>query len=156
MNRDGQLNAADSLLLQKRLLRAWLGIGTTTVANGAASRLERRTGWPHTALAVMAVDWLQSLIPVAQAVPANHGVLYYVHNDPLGTPQALTDEAGIVVWRAQYDPFGKATVDEDPDGDGNSVTFNVRFPGQYQDNETGLYYNANRYYDPNTRRYINQ
>jgi RHS repeat-associated protein len=66
----------------------------------------------------------------------------------------MTDEAGSVVWRATYDPFGDATVDEDPDGDGTMVTLNVRFPGQYYDNETGLHYNYFRYYDPETGRYI--
>jgi RHS repeat-associated protein len=76
-----------------------------------------------------------------------------VHNDPLGTPQALTNEAGTVVWRADYDPFGKVTPNEDPDGDGNTVTFNVRLPGQYYDQETGLHYNYFRYYDPGTGRY---
>jgi len=32
---------------------------------------------------------------------------------------------------------------------------NLRFQGQYEDVETGLYYNLNRYYDPQTGRYIN-
>jgi len=77
-----------------------------------------------------------------------------VHNDPLGTPQALTDENGKKVWTAQYDPFGKATVNEDPDGDGNAFTFNVRMPGQYYDQETGLHYNYFRYYDPSIGRYL--
>jgi len=97
------------------------------------------------------LDWL--ITPV-QAVPGNNGVLLYVHNDPLGTPQVLTDESGTTVWTASYDPFGKATVNEDPDGDGNAVTLNVRFPGQYYDKETGLHYNYFRYYDPDTGRYL--
>lgn len=80
--------------------------------------------------------------------------LYYVHNDRLGTPKALTDEAGATVWSATHDPFGEATVNEDPDGDGIAVTFNLRFPGQYYDGETGLHYNYYRYYDPSTGRYI--
>ena len=80
--------------------------------------------------------------------------LYYIHNDHLGTPQVLTDENGQVVWRAVYNPFGSATVNEDVDGDGNRVTFNKRFPGQYYDQETGLHYNYFRYYDPQTGRYI--
>jgi RHS repeat-associated protein len=32
---------------------------------------------------------------------------------------------------------------------------NIRFPGQYYDQETGLHYNYFRYYDPSTGRYIN-
>ena len=80
--------------------------------------------------------------------------IYYVHSDHLGTPHALSDEAGIKVWSAVYDPFGKATVDEDPDGNGTAVTFNLRFPGQYFDAETGLHYNYFRYYDPTTGRYL--
>jgi RHS repeat-associated protein len=154
MNRDGQLNAADILLLQKRLLQAWLGIGITPEAQVAGGDLFYRSTNRHSDLTAVAVDWLESLIPPARAVPANHGVLFYVHNDPLGTPQALTDEAGAVIWRAEYDPFGKATVDEDPDGDGSGVTLNVRFPGQYYDQETGLHYNYFRYYDPQAGRYL--
>ena len=80
--------------------------------------------------------------------------LYYIHNDHLGTPKALTDEAGDMVWSATHDPFGMAVVDEDPDGDGIDVVFNVRFPGQYYDQETGLHYNYFRYYDPSTGRYL--
>ena len=44
--------------------------------------------------------------------------------------------------------------DEDPDNDGQSVTVNLRFPGQYYDAETGLYYNWHRYYEPSTGRYV--
>jgi RHS repeat-associated protein len=54
-----------------------------------------------------------------------------------------------VVWEAIYKPFGEAEVNEH-----SSVTNNFRFPGQYYDQETGLYYNFNRYYDPRTGRYI--
>jgi len=87
------------------------------------------------------------------AVIKNSG-LYYIHNDHLGTPQTMTNTAGAVVWRATYDPFGAATVDEDVDGDGQKVTLNLRFPGQYFDKETGLLYNYFRTYDPATGRYI--
>jgi len=90
----------------------------------------------------------------AHALPPGSGKLYYVHNDATGTPQALTDEAGNVVWTAETDPFGGAKVNEDPDGDGQLLTFNIRSPGQYFDQETGLHYNYFRYYDPQTGRYL--
>jgi RHS repeat-associated protein len=80
--------------------------------------------------------------------------VYYVHNDHLGTPQAMSDDTGETVWHSTYDPFGKATVNEDVDGDGNTITMNIRFPGQYYDQESGLHYNYFRYYDPSTGRYI--
>ncbi|HDI3273404.1 TPA: RHS repeat protein [Vibrio cholerae] len=76
------------------------------------------------------------------------GTVYHVHNDHLGTPQALTDETGATVWKASYSPFGKATVTTE------QIKFNLRFPGQYYDAETGLHYNWHRYYDPNTGIYI--
>ena len=43
---------------------------------------------------------------------------------------------------------------EDPDGDTVSFVYNLRFPGQYYDGETGLHYNYFRDYDPGTGRYI--
>lgn len=82
------------------------------------------------------------------------GATYFIQTDHLGTPQQLTDSLDVTVWSAQYDPFGKAEVNDDPDGDGNSIAFNQRFPGQYYDGETGLHYNYFRYYDPSTGRYI--
>jgi RHS repeat-associated protein len=51
-------------------------------------------------------------------------------------------------------PFGVTAVDEDPDGNGVNTTFNVRFPGQYFDSETGTHYNYFRDYDPSTGRYL--
>ncbi len=35
------------------------------------------------------------------------GTVYHVHNDHLGTPQALTDETSATLWKASYSPFGK-------------------------------------------------
>ncbi len=80
--------------------------------------------------------------------------VYYVHNDHLGTAQSMTDVSGAKVWNATHDPFGKATVSEDVDGDGETVSMNARFPGQYHDEETNLHYNYFRTYDPNIGRYI--
>jgi hypothetical protein len=60
----------------------------------------------------------------------------YYHNDQLGTPWRITDRAGNLVWRADYDAFGKAMVQTTaPHG----VTSNLRLPGQYFDAESGLH-----------------
>ena len=71
-----------------------------------------------------------------------------IHNDHLATPQKLTDSTGTVVWAADYKPFGEATITT------STITNNLRFPGQYYDAETGLYYNYFRDYDPTMGRYI--
>ena len=73
--------------------------------------------------------------------------IYYIHNDHLATPKVLTDQNQTVVWTADAAPYGDATTT-------GTVVFNLRFPGQYFDQETGLHYNYYRYYDPTTGRYI--
>ena len=154
MNQDTQLNAADILLLQKLLLsQAFNQLWLDNPANENQATRVASTA-PHIRLLTQQQRWFETLFKTAEAVPSTHGELNYVHNDHLGTPQTLTNEAGTVVWSAEYDPFGKATINEDPDNDGNSVTFNLRFPGQYEDVETVLYYNLNRYYSPGTGRYL--
>ncbi|MBI3560571.1 MAG: RHS domain-containing protein [Gammaproteobacteria bacterium] len=82
------------------------------------------------------------------------GNVYYIHTDHLGTPRTLTDATQKVVWRWDSDPFGVGAANDDPDGDGVKVTMNLRFAGQYFDQESGLHYNYHRYYDPQTGRYV--
>ena len=79
---------------------------------------------------------------------------FWIHTDHLGTPRAVTDAHRSIVWRAAYDPFGAAHVDEDPDDDGHRLQLNLRFPGQYADAESGTYYNLMRDYDPRLGRYL--
>jgi RHS repeat-associated protein len=74
---------------------------------------------------------------------------YYYHNDHLGTPQKLTLSNGAVIWSAKYTAFGEAIVDPN-----SMITNNLRFPGQYQDEESGLHYNYHRYYEPRSGRYL--
>jgi RHS repeat-associated protein len=81
----------------------------------------------------------------------------YYHHDHLGTPIQATDKNGKVVWAARYEPFGKAaivtpaTTAENP-----TIVSNLRLPGQYEDEETGLHYNWNRYYDTTIGRYVTE
>ncbi|MDO8943011.1 MAG: Ig-like domain-containing protein, partial [Desulfobacterales bacterium] len=81
--------------------------------------------------------------------------MYFIHPDHLGTPRLITDNAGQVVWRWDNDePFGDNLANADPQSTGTAFQFNLRFPGQYFDQETGTHYNYFRDYDPVTGRYV--
>ncbi len=75
---------------------------------------------------------------------------YGVVTDHLGTPQLLVDEAGDVAWKAQLDVYGVARQEVRRTG------CPWRWPGQYEDEETELYYNRFRYYDPEAGQYVSQ
>lgn len=74
--------------------------------------------------------------------------LSYLTPNHLGAPALATNAAGAVVWQAEYEPFGQATLTN------ATITLNLRLPGQYYDAETGLHYNLARHYDPTVGRYI--
>lgn len=74
-------------------------------------------------------------------------VLYY-HTDNFGTPMAMTDKNGKVVWRADELPFGEEyETQETPERN------NRRFLGKQLDKETGLVSMGARYLDPKTGRF---
>jgi RHS repeat-associated protein len=75
----------------------------------------------------------------------------YVHADDLGTPRVVTDSAGSTIWQWAYvgNPFG-----EQPPTSTTGYVLNLRYPGQYFDQETGLISNGFRdCYEPATGRY---
>ena len=78
------------------------------------------------------------------------GWVYFYVKDHLDTPQKVIDENGDVKWSGEYTAFGKVTVNV------NNVMNRFRFPGQYFDEETGLYYNVFRYYDAVLGRYLTE
>jgi RHS repeat-associated protein len=75
---------------------------------------------------------------------------YGVVTDHLGAPKVLLDEAGKLAWKAQLDVYGVAQIAVE------KTRCPWRWPGQYEDEETGLYYNRFRYYDPESGRYVSQ
>jgi RHS repeat-associated protein len=99
--------------------------------------------------------------------PQNVGVAY-VFNDQLGTPREIVEKrTGKALWKWDSLPFGETQPNENPSlgtatsgtGTGTSsgqgkFTFNLRFPGQYYDAETGLHQNWHRDYDPRLGRYV--
>jgi len=84
--------------------------------------------------------WLEGM-PVGRLVT---GAQFNIIPDHLGAPYAITDTNGNTGWTWDHDPFGN----------GAAPVYNLRFPGQYFDTETGLHYNMARTYDPVTGRYI--
>ena len=73
--------------------------------------------------------------------------IYYYHNDHLGSPVAMSDQSGTVVWRADYQPFGETATT-------GSIANTHGYIGKEIDPETGLYYVGARYYDSNTGRFL--
>jgi RHS repeat-associated protein len=75
----------------------------------------------------------------------------YVMADQLGTPRAVTDGTGAVIWSWAYqgNSFG-----EQPPTSTMGYVLNLRYPGQYYDAESGTSYNVNRNYEPATGRYL--
>lgn len=72
---------------------------------------------------------------------------FYLHTDHLGTPRLATNQSQQPVWRWVSDAFGVGQTT-------GSLAINLRFPGQYYDQESGLHYNYFRDYDPQTGRYV--
>jgi RHS repeat-associated protein len=94
--------------------------------------------------------------PVATIQPASGGgvTVYYVHADHLNSPRMITRSSdNSIMWRWDTDPFGTAVPNQNPSGLGTFV-YNLRFPGQYYDVETGLNYNVARDFDAQTGRYV--
>ena len=95
-----------------------------------------------------------------------NGRLYAIDTDHLNTPRCLTGTNGNVAWQWLITGFGEVTPTTGATGylqPGSTataqsyapaVTFNLRYPGQQWDQETGLAYNINRYYDASSGRYI--
>jgi len=72
---------------------------------------------------------------------------FYI-NDHIGTPQKIINEDGNVVWSGKYKGFGKVEIEVE------EVINNLRFAGQYYDEENGFYYNMHRYYNVEAGRYF--
>ena len=94
--------------------------------------------------------------PITVTVASGTAKIYDVQTDQINTPRVITDSTGNVVWRWDSTPFGESLPDQNPGHTGttNDFTFNLRFGGQYYDQETNLHYNYYRDYDPQTGRYI--
>ena len=97
--------------------------------------------------------WLfeqDTFIPAAKL--AANGESFSIVSDYLGTPLQAFDNNGNKVWEQELDIFGRKRRK----GNNNSSFIPFKYQGQYEDVETGLYYNRFRYYEPNKGTYISQ
>jgi len=78
----------------------------------------------------------------------------YIVKDHLDTPRFIYDDEKVQTWRWASDGFGRQAANDDVNQDGYQTNFNLRFAGQYEDLESGLSYNWNRYYDSEIGRYV--
>ena len=95
--------------------------------------------------------WLfdpESFAPMGKMIGDRY---YSIVTDYLGTPAAMFSDAGEKVWSADITVWGDL---RNLEGERQACPF--RWPGQYEDEETGLYYNRFRYYDPDAGQYVSQ
>ncbi|MBD2812438.1 RHS domain-containing protein, partial [Xenorhabdus sp. Vera] len=102
------------------------------------------------------ICWLYQPGAFTPSARYEKGKLHYIVSDHQGTPREILSESGKLVWANRLTTWGKAermpllaADDED-----YQVSCNLRFAGQYEDAESGLYYNRFRYYDCGTSQYL--
>jgi len=91
-----------------------------------------------------------------ESEPFGEDEIVFYQCDHLGTPLELTDHEGKVAWSVQYKAWGQAKEAISKAAHKAGIRNPIRFQGQYEDAETGLFYNRHRYYDPDTARYFSQ
>ncbi|GLY40460.1 type IV secretion protein Rhs [Amycolatopsis sp. NBRC 101858] len=98
-------------------------------------------------------EWEQDRPAPVSVLDRHHGPdgsvaeqFHAVVADLVGSPAELVDESGRIARHPGQSLWGVETASASPTP--------LRFPGQYFDAETGLHYNVNRHYEPETGRYI--
>lgn len=92
----------------------------------------------------------ESMDPFAELTQAEYDTRFQaIVTDLVGTPTELVTPDGHVAWQQRTTLWGAPLPAPE-----NLASCPLRFPGQYLDEETGLSYNNQRYYDPATARYI--
>lgn len=97
------------------------------------------------------VTWVfepDSFAPMGKQIGDDY---YPIVTDYLGTPVAMFNAEGAKVWSADISVWGDLRNQQ-----GHRQDCPFRWPGQYEDEETGLYYNRFRYYDPEAGQYVSQ
>ena len=139
---DGRLSA--ELDAQGNIRRQYVYLADQPLAvidtrSGGKPESEERDAWSRIG---------HDLATLWQAWFADEETTVWLHVNHLGAVEAATGRDGSLVWRASYQPFGAASVVS------QGFALHLRLPGQYEDAETGLFYNGHRYYDPRRGAYL--
>ena len=108
-------------------------------------------GTPARAESVQRLYEPGALTPVARHA---RGKLHYVVSDHMGTPRELLTESGSLARANRLSTWGSASDWRRQVANEDNVACNLRFAGQYADEESGLHYNRHRYYDSETGQYL--
>jgi RHS repeat-associated protein len=98
------------------------------------------------------ISWIFDEGTFKPAAKIENGKQQSIITDYLGTPVEMYGSDGKQTWSVEYDIYGK--IRKQYTGVLTDCPF--RYQGQYEDEETGLYYNRFRYYDGNDGRYVSQ
>ncbi|MCT8350040.1 PAAR domain-containing protein, partial [Photorhabdus temperata] len=101
------------------------------------------------------IHWLYEPGALTPSARYEKGQLYYVVSDHQGTVREILTEDGELIWAGRLLTWGEAEcwrvlTRNDP----RNLTCNLRFCGQYEDEESGLFYNRHRYYERETGQYL--
>ncbi|MCX7069372.1 MAG: DUF6531 domain-containing protein [Gammaproteobacteria bacterium] len=83
------------------------------------------------------------------SIQSNPSAITYTHVDPSGTPQLATDATGGVLWKENYEPYGKKII-----GSQGSITSKLGFAGKVGDQLSGLTFMGARYYSAELGRFM--
>lgn len=137
---------ADEASIRAESRRAWL---TTQPAQGPPVDDDRPDDAHLLGTRDSPVTWIfepECFAPLGKVVG---GQCFGIVTDPLGTPTQMFDAQGAEVWGAEISAYGEI---RNVRGTRHACPF--RWPGQYEDPETGLYYNRFRYLDPGALVYL--
>ncbi|HGN0024772.1 TPA: RHS repeat domain-containing protein [Proteus mirabilis] len=104
------------------------------------------------------VQWLYQPGEITPTARYQQGKLHYVVTDHQGTPREIFSEGGQASWAGRLNTWGQMQfwryLEGKAENDPNYTECPFRFAGQYEDEESGLYYNRFRYYDKETGQYL--
>src|SRR5262249_46473324 len=115
---------------------------TLVVSAAAADQTLGSAGATSTRTATTNLPATLEAVSIALRRAPNADFLMHHQQGPTRPPRLPTGQGGAVREPYPYSPYGIVTSHTGPD------STPLRYDGQYQDDESGLYYLDHRYYDP--------